>query len=68
MGDLPVEDACRRVFHFILRRHDVLLEHAYFIYTDALASYKTGESFSRFAFRDSIDRPPSETYKTFKNL
>lgn len=54
-ADLPVNDICRRAFYFLLRRHNVLLKNVYFVHTDALASYKTEGSYSRFAFRDDIE-------------
>ena len=62
IDDLPVDDLCRRVFHYILRRHEMLLDHIYFVHSDALVNFKTDGYYSRFAFRDNIE------LKTFQSL
>ena len=62
IDDLPVDVLCRRVFHYILRRHEVLLAHVYFVHTDELVKFKPDGSYSRFALRDSIE------LKTFQSF
>ena len=62
INDLPVEDLCRHAFHHLLRRHEVLLDHIYFVYSGQLANFKTDGELTRFVLRDSIELQTFEAF------
>ena len=57
-----MEYLCLHAFHHLLRRHEVLLDHIYFVYTGQLATFKTDGELTRFKLRDSIELQTFEAF------
>jgi hypothetical protein len=52
---IPVNDLCKQAFWYFVRKHCVFHEKVYFIPSDSLAAFKSGDILSRFLLRDSIE-------------
>ena len=48
-----MEDLCRHAFHHLLRRHEVLLDHIYFIHKGQLANFKIEGEYTIYNIRAS---------------